>query len=88
MSATTDGYTLTGNATTTNNLAFSSANSFTAQYGTVLTVQGVFVNNVVNANTCLLDTSNAADDMRSVAVGGRHLIKKKLKISTDFLCAR
>ncbi len=42
----TGGWTITGNATTTNNFALNAAASFTQQTGTTLTVEGVFTNNV------------------------------------------
>ncbi len=51
FSTPTGGYTIIGNATTTNNFALASANSFTLQSGAVLAVQGVFANSVGGANT-------------------------------------
>jgi hypothetical protein len=51
ISAPTGGYTLTANATTTNNFTLGSASSFTQQSGTTLRVGGVFTNSVGGANT-------------------------------------
>ena len=36
---------------------------------------------IANTNTCLLYTSDAADDLLCVDLGGRRIIKKKKKIT-------
>jgi len=51
ISAPTGGYTLTANATTTNNFTLSSVSTFTQQSGKVLRVGGVFTNAVGGSAT-------------------------------------
>lgn len=51
IAAPTGGYTITGNATTSNNFSLSAAGNFTLQSGATLTVGGVFLNAVGGANT-------------------------------------
>ncbi len=51
ISAPTGGYTLIGSATTTNNFTLAAANTFVAQSGSSLVVEGVFTNLVGGTNT-------------------------------------
>lgn len=51
ISAPSGGYTIAASATTTNDFTLASANDFTQQSGTRLTVAGVFTNNVGGAAT-------------------------------------
>ena len=41
---------------------------------------------VLNAYICLLYTSDAADDLLCVDLGGRRIIKKKRKITRTLTC--
>ena len=51
IGAPSGSYTLTGNATTTNNFTLAAATGFTVQSGVTLVVNGVFSNSVGGANT-------------------------------------
>lgn len=75
IGAPTGGYTMTGNATTTNNFSLVSASSFTAQSGVRIYVGNVF-NNAVggsatdwDGSTLVLDGSNAYS-INTKSIGG------------------
>lgn len=75
IGAPTGGYTLTGDATTTKNFVLASANSFTAQSGTTLRVEGTFLNSVGGANTTwsgstLVLDSSSGYSMNTKLAGG------------------
>ena len=68
ISAPTGGYTITENATTTNNFSLASANSFTLSSGRVLNVEGVFLNSVGGSNTTWAGSTLVLDGANEYSV--------------------
>lgn len=71
VSAPTGGYTITASATTTNNFALASANSFTLQPGTVLAVGGVFTNLVGGSNTVWSSSTLKLDGANTYTINSK-----------------
>lgn len=71
ISAPTGGYTLLGNATTTNNFVIASADTFVAQTGVVLVVNGVFLNSVGGANTTWSGSTLVLDGQNAYTVNSK-----------------
>lgn len=68
IGAPTGGYTLNGNATTTDNFSLVSATAFTLQSGSTLVVEGVFTNLVGGANTTWTGSTLRLDGQNAYTV--------------------
>lgn len=71
IGAPTGGYTLTGNATTTQNFILASASDFTVQSGVVLYVAGVFQNSVGGSATTWLGSNLVLDGSSEYSINSK-----------------